>query len=90
MSKMKTESITKIFYEYANTDEYENAVRLLNGEVESCSSRLSGMIDALTAKKKEANEISDEATDLISASEQVGFILGFKYAFKLAAETFSE
>lgn len=89
MSKMNNESITTIFYEYVNTDEYEKAFRINSGEVESCSAKLSGMIDSLTTKK-EAKEIIDEATGLISAAEKVGFILGFKYAFRLASETFSE
>jgi hypothetical protein len=88
MSTVKNESIETIFYEYANTDEYENAVSLINGEVVSWREKLDGRIQALTPTRKEAIEISDEVTQIISVAEKVGFILGFKYAFKLQVKHF--
>ena len=89
MSKIKKESIATIFCEHANTDEYQEAYRLNGSELVSCSDQFWRHIEMIKPNT-DSTEIADEAGRLMSAAEELGFILGFKYAFKLAAETFSK
>ncbi|MDD3199333.1 MAG: hypothetical protein PHV95_09070 [Eubacteriales bacterium] len=89
MRKTKNGIIETIFHECAETEEYQEEYRLIVGEKESFRREfLQKITRDLT--RDELLEIEAELNNVVALSERGGFVLGFKYSFKLAAEIYSK